>query len=88
MATDSRNEKQHAHELIDELDPAQVSAVVPLLQFMLMDPVSRSLAAAPVEQEPASPEEGAALDEARASLDRGQGISHEDILREFGLPSR
>ncbi len=88
MATDSRNEKQHAHELIDELDPAQVSAVVPLLQFMLMDPVSRSLAAAPVEQEPTSPEEADALDQARASLDRGQGISHEDILREFGLPSR
>ncbi len=88
MATDSRNEKQHAHELIDELDPAQVSAVVPLLQFMLMDPVSRSLAAAPVEQEPTSSEEADALDQARASLDRGQGISHEDILREFGLPSR
>ncbi len=65
MATDSRNEKQHAHELIDELDPAQVSAVVPLLQFMLMDPVSRSLAAAPVEQEPTSSEEADALDQAR-----------------------
>jgi hypothetical protein len=25
---------------------------------------------------------------ARASLNRGQGISHADILREFGLPSR
>jgi len=88
MAYDPGNEKQHAHELIDQLDAAQVSAVVPLLQFMLLDPVSRSLAAASVEQQPVSPEEAAALDEARASLDRGQGISHEDILREFGLPVR
>jgi hypothetical protein len=88
MAQHSGNEKQHAHELIDHLDPAQVSAVVPLLQFMLLDPVSRSLAAAPVEQEPVSPEEAAALDQARASLDRGQSISHEDILREFGLSTR
>jgi len=88
MTHDSSNEKQHAHELIDQLDPAQVSAVVPLLQFMLLDPVSRSLAAAPVEQHPISPEEAAALDQARASLDRGQGISHEDVLREFGLSSR
>jgi len=88
MAHDTGNEKQHAHELIDQLDPAQVSAVVPLLQFMLLDPVSRSLAAAPVEQEPVSPEEAAALDEARAALDRDERISHEDILREFGLSPR
>lgn len=88
MGNNSGNQKQHAHELIDQLDPAQVSAVVPLLQFMLLDPVSRSLSAAPVEQDPVSREEAAALDQARASLDRGQGITHEEILREFGLPSR
>jgi hypothetical protein len=88
MAHDADSEKKHANELIDQLDPAQVSAVVPLLQFMLLDPVSRSLAAAPVEQEPVSPEEAAALDEARAALDRGERISHEDILREFGLSPR
>ena len=88
MPHEPGNEKQHAHELMDQLDAAQVSAVVPLLQFMLLDPLSRSLAAAPVEPQPVYPEEAAALDQARASLDRGQGISHEDILREFGLPAR
>ncbi|HXW15390.1 MAG TPA: hypothetical protein VEN79_12855 [Terriglobia bacterium] len=88
MPHDPSNEKQHAHELIDQLDAAQVSAVVPLLQFMLLDPVSRSLAGAPVEQQPVSPEEASALDQARASLESGQGISHEEILREFGLPAR
>jgi len=85
MTDDLGKEKQQAHQLIDQLDSAQVSAVVPLLQFMLLDAVSRSLASATVEQEPISAEEAAALDQARASLDRGQGISHEDILREFGL---
>jgi hypothetical protein len=88
MARDSGNEKQQAHHLIDQLDPAQVSAVVPLLQFMLLDPVSRSLAAAPLEEDPVPPEEAAALDQARASLDHGQGVSHEEILREFGLSRR
>jgi hypothetical protein len=85
MADQPNNEKEKAHQLIDQLDPAQVSAVVPLLQFMLLDPVSRSLATAPVEEEPVPEEEAAALDEARASLDRGERISHEAILREFGL---
>src|SRR5437899_12341317 len=88
MASDAGSEKKHAHQLIDQLDLAQVTAVVPLLQFMLLDPVSRSLASASVEEEPVSAEEAAALDQARASLDRGQGISHEDILREFGLSRR
>jgi hypothetical protein len=88
MAKDLSKEKEQAHQLIDQLEPAQVSAVVPLLQFMLLDAVSRSLAGAPVEEEPVSTEEGAALDQARASLDRGEGISHEDILREFGLSGR
>jgi hypothetical protein len=48
-------------------------------------PLSRALASAPVEEEEVTPETAAALDRARASLARGEGIPHEDILREFGL---
>jgi hypothetical protein len=46
-------------------------------------PLSRSLASA--QEEEITPETAAALDRARASLARGEGIPHEDILREFGL---
>jgi hypothetical protein len=81
------NTKEHAHELIEQLAPSQLTAVVGLLEVMI-DPVGRSLAEAPVEQEPVSAEEAASLDQARASLDRGEGIPHEDILREFGLSPR
>ncbi|MGA2120249.1 MAG: hypothetical protein ABSH56_36690 [Bryobacteraceae bacterium] len=38
-----------------------------------------------VEEEEITPDTAAALDEARASLARGEGIPHEEILREFGL---
>ena len=47
--------------------------------------VSRSLALAPVEEKKITPETAAALDRARVSLARGEGIPHEEILREFGL---
>ena len=47
--------------------------------------MSRALASAPVEEEEITSETAAALDRARASLARGEGIPHEDILREFGL---
>jgi len=52
---------------------------------MIVEPLSRSLALAPVEDEEITPETAAALDCARASLSRGEGIPQEDILREFGL---
>lgn len=82
MAHDSGDEKQQAHELIDRLPPAQLSAVVGLLEAIL-DPVS--LANAPVEEEEIATETAAALERARASLARGEGIPHEEILREFEL---
>jgi hypothetical protein len=76
--------RQHVHELIDQLDPGQLAAVGKLLEVMT-DPVARSLAGAPVEADPVPVEEAAALDDAHAAIGRGEGIPHEDILREFGL---
>jgi hypothetical protein len=38
-----------------------------------------------LEEDEISSETAAALDRARASLANGQGIPHEEILREFGL---
>lgn len=79
-------DKQHAHQLLDQLDAGQLAAVVQLLEVMT-DPLARSLASAPVDDEPVSVEEAAALDAAHASITRGEGIPHEEILREFGLKS-
>ena len=85
MAThDSMNERQQAHDLIERLAPSQISAVVRLLELMT-DPVARSLANAPLDDEPVSEEEAREVAAARASLDRGEGIPHEKVLAEFGL---
>jgi hypothetical protein len=76
--------KEHAYELINRLPPAQLSAVVSLLEAIL-DPVSRSLANAPLDDEPVSEEEAREIAADRASLDRGESISHEQVLAEMGL---
>jgi hypothetical protein len=76
--------RQNVHELVDQLDAGQLAAVQGLLEVMI-DPVARSLATAPVDCEPASAKEAVALDEAHAAIQRGEGIPHEEILREFGL---
>jgi hypothetical protein len=84
METNLTQERQQAHALLDMLPVEKLTAVIHLLEVMV-EPLSRSLASAPVEEEEITAETAAALDRARASLARGEGIPHEDILREFGL---
>ena len=76
--------KEHAHRMLDQLDPSQLAAVAHLLE-VLTDPLSRSLANAPFDTEPISAAEAAELDEAHAAIQRGEGITHEDMLREYGI---
>ena len=87
MEPDLTQERRQAHALLDLLPPDKLSAVRSLLEVMVdpEDPLARSLADAPVETEPISAEEAATLDEAHAAIARGEGIPHEEILREFGL---
>ena len=80
-------DKQHAVELIEQLDGSQLAAVVHLLEIMV-DPVAYSLANAPYEDEEITPELAAELDRACDSMDRGEGTSHEEVLRHYGLKPR
>jgi hypothetical protein len=77
--------KEKAHELIDRMAPSQVSAVVGLLETML-DPVSRAIANAAVDDEPESEAEREAVAASKAWMAQhpGEGIPHEDIVAEFG----
>ena len=86
MPNDLGNEKQHAHELIEQLAPRQLSAVAGLLEAML-DPVGRKLPAAPVDDEPETEEERREVEQAKEWLRQrgGKGIPHEEVLKDFGL---
>jgi hypothetical protein len=84
LAVEEPMDRQRAHQLLDQLGAARFDAVVRLLE-VVAEPLARSLALAPVEEEEITPETAAALDRARASLARGEGIRHEEVLREFGL---
>jgi hypothetical protein len=77
-------QRQDAHALLDMLPAEKLNAVRSLLEVMV-EPLARSLALAEVEQEEITPETAAALERGRASLARGEGVSHDVILREFGL---
>ena len=86
MVQVSSHEKQQAHELIEHLAPSQVSAVVGLLKAML-DPVSRAIATAPIDDEPVTEEESQAVARSEAWVEErgGKGIPMQEVMAEFGL---
>lgn len=84
MALDLVHERLQAHAYLDHLSPEQLSAVRGLLETML-DPVSRAIAIAPVEDEEISAEEQRAVADAREWLKHNKPIPHEEVLAEFGL---
>lgn len=77
-------ERRQAHALLNALPAEKLNAVRNLLEVMV-EPLARSLALVQLEEEDLTPDTAAALDRARASLARGEGIPHDEILREFGL---
>jgi len=72
--------KEHAHQLIDQMAPSQVSVVVELLEDLL-DPLTLKLANAPLDDELTT----AADREAIARSQRAKIISTEELLADFGL---
>jgi len=84
MAGNGESEKRRAHELIEKLAPRQASAVVGLLEMML-DPVSRAIANAPIDNEPLDPREDKALNEAKESVKHSKPIPHEQVIAELGI---
>jgi hypothetical protein len=84
MALASRDTKQQAYELIDRMAPGQLSAVVGLMKIVL-DPVSRAIANAPFDDEPVTAAEARDIAEAHAAYARGEVVSNEEVLAEFGL---
>jgi len=84
METNSNQERQQAHALLDMLPAEKLNAVRSLLEVMV-DPVSRALANAPVDDEPTTDDEERAVAEAREWLKHNPGIPLEQVVSELGL---
>lgn len=67
--------RQHAHQLVEQLGPGQLAAVVHLLEVMIH------------EEEPVTEEDRRRFHEGKAWFAEhgGRGIPMEDVMAEFGL---
>lgn len=87
MGNHVARERQQAHALLDLLPQKKLTAVRTLLEVMV-EPLSRSLGSAGMDEEEVTEETSVSVERARVSLARGEGIAHQHILREFGLGKR
>jgi hypothetical protein len=85
MAGNFDNGKQELHQLIDQLPTEQVTAAMRYMQYLCADPVLLSLLNAQPDDEPYTEEQRARDAEAGTSIAGGNGISHDEVLHEFGL---
>ena len=74
--------KEQLRERIETLTEREAERTLRLLDDM-RDPMSRCLDDAPLDDEPVTPEEEAAVAEAEADIAAGRTVSLEEILREF-----
>lgn len=84
MEPDLNQQREHAHAFLDRLPADQLSAVCGLLESML-SPLDRKLALAPIDDEPLTVEDVAAIQAGIASLEKGGGVPMEEVLADFGL---
>ncbi len=79
--------RKRLHQLIDELPEDEIGAAERYLQSLCADddPVIRAVRTAPVDDEPLTDEDRAAIDEGRSDIAAGRGIPHHRVLRKLGL---
>lgn len=78
--------REKLHRIVDELPEEDLDAALQAIEARSDDPLIRRLEDALAEDEEISPEEEAAVQEARDEVAKGSPlISHDEIKREFGI---
>ena len=72
----SASTKADLHRLIDDLDEEQASRLLQIVS----DPLERSLMLAPLDDEPLTDEDKAAIAEGEAAYRRGDWVSDDDLV--------
>jgi hypothetical protein len=81
MATDTIEAKQHAHELIEQLGPDQIEAVLQLLEVMVEPRLDRD------DDEPLTEEDRRAVAASREYFRQNSegGVTLEQVVADCGL---
>ncbi len=86
-ATVAESTREKLRQLIDQLPDSELHAAERYLVFLVAeaDPLLRMLLDAPIDDEPETEEERAAVAEALAELERGEVVTDQELRRELGI---
>jgi hypothetical protein len=73
------------HDLVDRIPEEELPAAERFLEYLAVSPAYRAAFFAPPDDEPVTDADLAAIARARDEVRAGKVISHDEILREFGL---
>jgi hypothetical protein len=73
------------HSLIDRLPDQEIGAAGRFLQYLASHPAYRAALSAPADDEPVTEADVNAFERVTKDLKAGRTVSHEEVLREFGL---
>ena len=77
--------REMLHSLIDRLPDQEIGPAARFLQYLASHPAFRSALSAPVDDEPVTEDDAKAFERAKNDLRAARVVSHEEVLREFGL---
>jgi hypothetical protein len=73
------------HHLIDRIPEEELPTAKKFLEYLAVSPAYRAAFSAPPDDEPVSDEDAAAIARAKDEVQAGRVVSHDEVLREFGL---
>jgi hypothetical protein len=77
--------REALHELIDRIPESEIVAAQRVLERLASDAAFRAAMSAPPDDEPVTAGDAEAIAHARGELHAGMVVSHDEILREFGI---
>ena len=77
--------REDLHELIDRIPESEMVAAQRVLERLAKDAAFRTAMAAALDDEPVTAGDAEAIARARADLQAGKVVSHDEILHEFGI---
>jgi hypothetical protein len=73
------------HQLVDRIPEEELSAAQRFLEYLAISPAHRAALSAPPDDEPVTDGDAAAIARVREEVRLGKVVSHDDVLRDFGL---
>lgn len=73
------------HDLVNRIPEEELPAATRFLEYLAVNPAYRAALSAAPDDEQVTEGDGAAIAAAHEDVRSGRVISHEEVLREFGL---